>query len=53
MTPTQDAKSIFGRALEIESPTGCVEYLDEACGDDVGLRAEVEGLLAAVGITAS
>ena len=49
MTPTPpDRKSIFGRALEIESAAGRAAYLDEACGADAGLRAEVEGLLAAL-----
>ncbi len=47
MTPTpRDVKSIFGRALELESPADRAAYLDEACGSDSGLRAEVEGLLA-------
>src|SRR5262245_44170865 len=49
MTPTQDVKSIFGRALEIESPPARAAYLDEACGGDGRLRAEVDGLLAANG----
>ena len=49
MEPTPDARSIFGHALGIESPTGRAEYLDEVCGGDAGLRAEVEGLLAANG----
>jgi serine/threonine protein kinase/tetratricopeptide (TPR) repeat protein len=50
MTPTPpDVKSIFGRALEIESSAGRAAYLDEACGPDTGLRAEVEGLLATLG----
>jgi serine/threonine protein kinase/WD40 repeat protein len=41
-----DVKSIFGRALEIESPAGRSAYLDAACGPNAGLRAEIEGLLA-------
>jgi serine/threonine protein kinase len=50
MTPTPpDVKSIFGHALEIDSPAGRAAYLDEACGPDGGLRAEVEGLLATLG----
>jgi hypothetical protein len=50
MTPTPpDMKSIFGRALEIQSPADRAAYLDEACGPDAGLRAEVEGLLATLG----
>src|SRR5262245_2080460 len=43
-----DVKSIFGQALEIESAAGRAAYLNEACGPDAGLRAEVEGLLAAL-----
>jgi serine/threonine protein kinase len=50
MTPTPPSvQSIFGRALEIESSAGRAAYLDEACGPDAGLRAEVEGLLATLG----
>ena len=44
-----DMQSIFGRALEIESAADRAAYLDQACGPDAGLRAEVEGLLAANG----
>src|ERR1700739_3147385 len=40
-----DVKSIFGRALAIESPQGRAAYLDGACGTDSGLRAAIEGLL--------
>ena len=48
MSPSHpDLKSIFGRALEIESAAARAAYLDEACGADHGLRAEVEALLAA------
>jgi hypothetical protein len=50
MTPTpRDVKSIFGRALEIDAAADRAAYLDEACGGDAGLRAEVEGLLATLG----
>src|SRR3990172_12025517 len=42
-----DAKMIFSEALEREGGRSRVAYLDEACGDDQGLRAKVEGLLAA------
>ncbi len=50
MSPTPlDVKSIFGCALEIETPDRRAAYLDEACRSDPGLRAEVEGLLAALG----
>ena len=40
-----DVRSIFGRALEIEAPAARAAYLDEACGTDTGLRAEVDVLL--------
>jgi serine/threonine protein kinase/Flp pilus assembly protein TadD len=43
-----DVPSIFGRALEIESPVDRAAYLDEACGHDASLRAEVDGLLGAL-----
>jgi serine/threonine protein kinase/tetratricopeptide (TPR) repeat protein len=50
MTPTPaDVQSILGCALEIESATDRAAYLDQACGRDAGLRAEVDGLLAANG----
>ncbi len=50
MNPTSpDVISIFGQALEIESSAGRAAYLQEACGTDADLRAEVEGLLAALG----
>ena len=42
-----DVKSIFGRAMEIASPTARAAYLDEACGIDAGLRAEIEALIKA------
>jgi WD40 repeat protein/serine/threonine protein kinase len=44
-TTPPDVKSIFGRALEIESPAARAAYLEEACGTNAGLRAELEGLL--------
>jgi serine/threonine protein kinase len=50
MTPiSPDMQSIFGRALEIESSADRAAYLDEVCGPNAGLRAEVEGLLATLG----
>jgi WD40 repeat protein/serine/threonine protein kinase len=50
MTPTQaNVQSIFGRALEMESAADRAAYLDQACGPDAGLRAEVQELLAANG----
>ena len=45
-----DVKSIFGRAMEIASPTARAAYLDDACGIDAGLRAEVEALIKYHGI---
>src|SRR5262245_2314586 len=44
--PAADAKSIFGKALELE-PAARTAYLDEACAGDPGLRARIDGLLAA------
>ena len=45
-----DVKSIFGRAMEIASPTARAAYLNEACGIDAGLRSEVEALIKYHGI---
>jgi len=42
-----DIKSIFGKALEL-SPHERAAFLGEACQSDAALRAEVEGLLAAL-----
>ena len=47
--PSAQVKTIFGQALEIESPNERCRYLDEACGGDAALRAEVQELLAAMG----
>jgi serine/threonine protein kinase/WD40 repeat protein len=44
-----DLKSIFGCALEIESPAERAAYLDSACAGAPGLRAEIDGLLAHLG----
>jgi len=41
----KDIKSIFAEALEKETPEVRAAYLDEACGSDKKLRAEVEALL--------
>src|SRR5262245_47919341 len=46
MIPKQ-AKSIFLHAVEHVAPSKWPGYLDEACGDDAGLRQGVEMLLAA------
>jgi serine/threonine protein kinase/WD40 repeat protein len=45
---TPDVRSIFGRALEIESPADRSAFLNEACAANPGLRAEVEDLLRAM-----
>jgi hypothetical protein len=42
-----DIKSIFGRAVDARSPAERSAYLDEACGGDAALRADVESLLKA------
>jgi serine/threonine-protein kinase len=42
-----EVKSIFGEAVEIRSPAERAAYLDQACGGDSRLRAEVESLLQA------
>jgi eukaryotic-like serine/threonine-protein kinase len=42
-----DIKSIFGQAMDLPSPAERAAYLDEACGDNPRLRAEVESLLQA------
>src|SRR5262245_64695740 len=46
--PAADAKSIFGMALELE-PAARPAYLDDACAGDPGLRARIDGRLAAHG----
>jgi WD40 repeat protein/serine/threonine protein kinase len=46
--PAADAKSIFGKALELE-PANRPAYLDETCAGDPDLRARIDGLLAAHG----
>ncbi len=42
-----DVRAVFASAQEIESPAERSAYLDQACGGDAALRAEVESLLAA------
>jgi tetratricopeptide (TPR) repeat protein/serine/threonine protein kinase len=39
------ARTLFGEAVEIDSPTDRVAFLDLACGADVEMRANVESLL--------
>src|SRR5262245_21514734 len=38
-------RTIFLAALDVDDPTERAAYLDRACGDDTGLRAQVVGLL--------
>src|SRR3954453_19972513 len=38
-------RTIFLAALDIDDPGERAAYVDRACGDDAGLRAQVEGLL--------
>jgi serine/threonine protein kinase len=44
-TPSRDLKSIFGRAIEFDAAADRDLYLDEACGADSQLRAEIEALI--------
>jgi len=43
-----DLKTVFGKALAIESPEDRAEFLDLACGDNSSLRMEVAELLEAL-----
>ena len=47
MPAPPDADSLFLQAVERDDPADRAALLDERCGDDAGLRAEVEALLAA------
>jgi serine/threonine protein kinase len=42
-----DIKSIFGHAMALSSPQERAAYLQQACGGDLVLRAEIESLLQA------
>ena len=42
-----DQKSLFLAALEIETNAGRVQFLNDACGDDDSLKAEIESMLEA------
>lgn len=42
-----DAKTIFGKARELDAGAARSAYLDRACGNDASLRGEVERLLTA------
>jgi eukaryotic-like serine/threonine-protein kinase len=44
----QSAKSIFDEAAEIDSPGERAAYVERACGGNLALRFEVEGLLRAL-----
>lgn len=52
-SPTPDAKSVFGRAAEIPSPTERAVFLDQACAGHPAVRAEVDALLKALGAAGS
>jgi serine/threonine protein kinase/Tfp pilus assembly protein PilF len=45
--PAPDLKSIIARARELDSPAERARYLSEVCGQEAGLRDEVERLLGA------
>ena len=51
--PTQDVKEIFGRAIEIESKSEQLAWLDDVCRGKPELRAEVDELLSALNETES
>ena len=44
----ENVKTIFGKALQIQSPDELAEYLDRACAGDTSLRGEIEDLLGAI-----
>src|SRR5262245_7453704 len=44
-THAADVKSIFGKAMDLQSPAERAAYLEQACGDNARLREEVESLL--------
>ena len=49
MSPAMpEVKSLFGKALEIDSPVERAAFLEAACGEKTELRAEVEELLQAL-----
>lgn len=47
MAIQMNAETILSDALKHATPTAQVEFLDNACGDDAKLRAEVDSLLSA------
>lgn len=44
--PSRDLDSLFLAALEIESPSERAAFVSRCCGDDLGLRRELEEMLA-------
>ena len=44
---SSDAKTIFGRAIDIEDAAARAAYLDQACGQNDQLRAEIDSLIGA------
>ncbi len=48
MSNAVDLKSVFGRAINMESHDERSKFLDEACSGHPGLRAQVEELLASL-----
>ena len=44
-----DVKSVFGKAVEIPAEADRAAFLDEACAGAPEVRAEVQGLLDALG----
>jgi hypothetical protein len=47
MSTPSPLETIFFAALEKGSPAERASYLDEACGDDRGLRERIERMLTA------
>ena len=45
MTDRNDMESIFQQALEFDDTSQRDAYLDDACGDDVALRSEINRVL--------
>src|SRR5687768_51914 len=43
----QSEETIFAEAAGIEGPDARATYLEQACGGDVALQQQIEGLLAA------
>src|SRR5262249_8916299 len=43
-----DLKTLFSKAIELADPAERARYVEQACGDNAALRAEVESLLRAL-----